>query len=64
MQYIVNGITKIFSFQRYVRRSQTHFSILGLAWVSGMCHPRYSCTINEGKNFESVYVIAHEMGHK
>lgn len=35
----------------------------GLAWVSGMCHPEYSCTINEGHNFESVYVIAHEMGH-
>ena len=36
---------------------------IGLAWVSGMCHPEYSCTINEGNNFESVYVIAHEMGH-
>ena len=39
------------------------YSILGLAWVSGMCHQEYSCTINEGNNFESVYVIAHEMGH-
>ena len=38
-------------------------SVIGLAWVSGMCHPDYSCTINEGNNFESVYVIAHEMGH-
>ena len=28
-----------------------------------MCHPDYSCTINEGQNYESVYVIAHEMGH-
>ena len=28
-----------------------------------MCHPDYSCTINEGSNFESVFVIAHEMGH-
>ena len=28
-----------------------------------MCHPDYSCTINEGNNFESVFVIAHEMGH-
>ena len=28
-----------------------------------MCHPEYSCTINEGNNFESVFVIAHEMGH-
>ncbi len=40
------------------------FFVPGLAWVSGMCHPTYSCTINEGNNFESVYVIAHEMGHK
>ena len=38
-------------------------SVIGLAWVSGMCHPDYSCTINEGSNFESVFVIAHEMGH-
>ena len=37
--------------------------MIGLAWVSGMCHPDYSCTINEGNNFESVFVIAHEMGH-
>ena len=36
-------------------------SVIGLAWVSGMCHPEYSCTINEGNNFESVFVIAHEM---
>ena len=28
-----------------------------------MCHPEFSCTINEGHNYESVYVIAHEMGH-
>ena len=38
-------------------------SVIGLAWVSGMCHPEYSCTINEGHNYESVFVIAHEMGH-
>ena len=38
-------------------------SVIGLAWVSGMCHPEFSCTINEGHNYESVYVIAHEMGH-
>ncbi|XP_042207319.1 A disintegrin and metalloproteinase with thrombospondin motifs adt-2-like [Homarus americanus] len=38
-------------------------TVIGLAWVSGMCHPRYSCTINEGTSFESVYVISHEMGH-
>ena len=37
--------------------------MIGLAWVSGMCHPEFSCTINEGHNYESVYVIAHEMGH-
>lgn len=38
-------------------------SVIGLAWVSGMCHPEFSCTINEGHNYESVFVIAHEMGH-
>src|SRR6218665_2885230 len=26
--------------------------VLGLAWVNGMCRPAYSCTLNEGKNFE------------
>lgn len=44
-------------------RDNPNLFALGLAWVSGMCHPEYSCTINEGNNFESVYVIAHEMGH-
>ncbi|XP_047470259.1 A disintegrin and metalloproteinase with thrombospondin motifs adt-2-like [Penaeus chinensis] len=38
-------------------------SVIGLAWVAGMCHPTYSCTINEGTSFEAVYVITHEMGH-
>lgn len=28
-----------------------------------MCKPDYSCTINEAKNFEAAYVIAHEMAH-
>ena len=41
----------------------TQDSVIGLAWVSGMCHPEYSCTINEGHSYESVFVIAHEMGH-
>ena len=41
-----------------------HDTVIGLAWVSGMCYDAYSCTINEGVNYESVYVIAHEMGHK
>ncbi|XP_045593336.2 A disintegrin and metalloproteinase with thrombospondin motifs adt-2 [Procambarus clarkii] len=38
-------------------------TVIGLAWVSGMCQARYSCTINEGTSFEAVYVITHEMGH-
>ncbi|OTF81072.1 A disintegrin and metalloproteinase with thrombospondin motifs family protein, partial [Euroglyphus maynei] len=38
--------------------------VLGLAWVNGMCRPSYSCTLNEGKNFESAFVIAHEMAHR
>ncbi|XP_050716761.1 A disintegrin and metalloproteinase with thrombospondin motifs adt-2-like [Eriocheir sinensis] len=38
-------------------------SVIGLAWVAGMCQPTYSCTINEGTSFESVFVITHELGH-
>lgn len=45
-------------------RDPKYDTVIGLAWVAGMCHPKYSCTINEGNNFESVFVIAHEMGHK
>ncbi|KAF7491490.1 A disintegrin and metalloproteinase with thrombospondin motifs 2 [Sarcoptes scabiei] len=37
--------------------------VLGLAWVNGMCRPSYSCTLNEAKNFESSFVIAHELAH-
>lgn len=28
-----------------------------------MCKGNYSCTINEASNFESSFVIAHEIGH-
>lgn len=38
--------------------------VVGLAPVSGMCRPTASCTVNEGRHFESVYVMAHEIGHK
>ena len=38
--------------------------VVGLAPVSGMCTPASSCTVNEGRHFESVYVMAHEIGHK
>ena len=38
--------------------------VVGLAPVSGMCLPASSCTVNEGRHFESVYVMAHEIGHK
>lgn len=37
--------------------------VVGLAPVSGMCTAISSCTINEGKHFESVFVVAHEIGH-
>lgn len=38
--------------------------VVGLAPVAGMCSATSSCTINEGKHFESVFVVAHEIGHK
>lgn len=38
--------------------------MVGLAPVAGMCTATSSCTINEGKHFESVFVVAHEIGHK
>lgn len=37
---------------------------IGLAPVAGMCTKTSSCTVNEGRHFESVYVVAHEIGHK
>ncbi|XP_031616412.1 A disintegrin and metalloproteinase with thrombospondin motifs adt-1 isoform X2 [Contarinia nasturtii] len=37
--------------------------VVGLAPVAGMCTSTSSCTINEGKHFESVFVVAHEIGH-
>ncbi len=36
----------------------------GLAPVGGMCTATSSCTVNEGRHFESVYVVAHEIGHR
>ncbi|XP_071527364.1 A disintegrin and metalloproteinase with thrombospondin motifs 1-like isoform X2 [Panulirus ornatus] len=38
-------------------------SIVGLAFVGGMCSSSFSCTINEGTSFAAAYIIAHEMGH-
>jgi hypothetical protein len=38
--------------------------IVGLAPIGGMCTATSSCTVNEGRHFESVYVVAHEIGHK
>ena len=37
--------------------------IVGLSPVSGMCDLASSCTVSEGNHFESVFVIAHELGH-
>jgi len=36
----------------------------GLAPIGGMCTSSSSCTVNEGRHFEAVYVVAHEIGHK
>lgn len=38
--------------------------VSGLAPVAGMCTATSSCTVNEGRHFESAYVVAHEIGHK
>ncbi|KAF0291775.1 A disintegrin and metalloproteinase with thrombospondin motifs 7 [Amphibalanus amphitrite] len=37
--------------------------VVGFAPVGGMCTAASSCTVNEGKDFESVYIVAHEIGH-
>lgn len=50
--YVVNKLGKVSN------------QVVGLAPVSGMCTSTSSCTINEGKHFESVFVVAHEIGHK
>ncbi|KAB0803859.1 hypothetical protein PPYR_00829 [Photinus pyralis] len=49
----------------YVRSKHGKISsqVVGLAPVAGMCAPTSSCTVNEGRHFESVYVVAHEIGH-
>ncbi|EFX89976.1 hypothetical protein DAPPUDRAFT_309664 [Daphnia pulex] len=41
----------------------TTHQIVGLAPIGGMCTATSSCTVNEGRHFESVYVVAHEIGH-
>uniref|UniRef100_A0A0N5BJ20 Peptidase M12B domain-containing protein n=1 Tax=Strongyloides papillosus TaxID=174720 RepID=A0A0N5BJ20_STREA len=38
-------------------------SIAGFAPVKGMCSEVRSCTINEGIDFGSVFVVTHEIGH-
>ncbi|GMT33160.1 hypothetical protein PFISCL1PPCAC_24457, partial [Pristionchus fissidentatus] len=38
-------------------------TVAGYAPVKGMCSETRSCTINEGLDFGSVFVVTHEMGH-
>ncbi|CAD6185365.1 unnamed protein product [Caenorhabditis auriculariae] len=38
-------------------------TVAGYAPVKGMCSGVRSCTINEGLDFGSVFVVTHEMGH-
>ncbi|XP_068145520.1 A disintegrin and metalloproteinase with thrombospondin motifs 18 isoform X1 [Drosophila tropicalis] len=45
------------------KNGQEMSQVVGLAPVSGMCTATSSCTVNEGKNFDSVFVVAHEIGH-
>ncbi|KAF2369048.1 Peptidase M12B ADAM/reprolysin [Trinorchestia longiramus] len=44
-------------------RGRLNSQVVGLAPVAGMCSSSSSCTVNEGRHFESVYVVAHEIGH-
>lgn len=46
------------------KKGKVSSQVVGLAPVAGMCTATSSCTINEGKHFESVFVVAHEIGHK
>lgn len=46
------------------KKGKVSSQVVGLAPVAGMCTSTSSCTINEGKHFESVFVVAHEIGHK
>lgn len=39
------------------------YTVAGYAPVKGMCTGSRSCTINEGLDFGSVFVVTHEMGH-
>lgn len=45
------------------KKGKVSSQVVGLAPVAGMCTSTSSCTINEGKHFESVFVVAHEIGH-
>ncbi|KAK3854247.1 hypothetical protein Pcinc_039261, partial [Petrolisthes cinctipes] len=44
-------------------KGRVNSQVVGLAPVAGMCTRASSCTVNEGRHFESVYVMAHEIGH-
>nr|CAD7427841.1 unnamed protein product [Timema monikensis] len=46
-----------------VGKGKVSSQMVGLAPVAGMCTDTSSCTVNEGRHFESVYVVAHEIGH-
>ncbi|XP_054720275.1 A disintegrin and metalloproteinase with thrombospondin motifs adt-1-like [Uloborus diversus] len=52
-----------YDLHKVIHGNEKNPKVLGLAWVSGMCRPKHSCTLNEGSSFEAAFVIAHEMGH-
>ncbi|KAH8401413.1 hypothetical protein KR009_005346 [Drosophila setifemur] len=47
----------------FPKNGKANSQVVGLAPVAGMCTSIFSCTINEAKHFESVFVVAHEIGH-
>ncbi|XP_037090795.1 uncharacterized protein LOC119111074 [Pollicipes pollicipes] len=53
----------LFTAAKTANKREVNRQVVGFAPVGGMCTAASSCTVNEGKDFESVYIVAHEIGH-